>query len=53
MDDEGDDDPLLNLFDSGTQVDEVAQNLDSYGDMPPYGYGTTDFEYWRVLSGVY
>ena len=37
MDSDGDDDPLINLFDAGTQVDEVAQNLDSYGDMPPYG----------------
>jgi hypothetical protein len=32
----GDDDPLLNLFDAGTQVDEIASDLDTDGDLPPY-----------------
>ena len=36
LDSDGDDDPLLNLFDAGQQQDEVAQNLDSYGDLAPY-----------------
>ena len=40
LDSEGDDDPLLNLFDYGTEIDEIAENLDNYGDLPPYGYGT-------------
>jgi hypothetical protein len=40
MDDEGDDDPLLNLFDDGAQTDEIAQVLDSYGDRPPYSIGS-------------
>ena len=44
FDSEGDDDPLLNLFDDGTQVDEIAQNIDDDNDKPPYSYGsgTTD-----------
>mgnify|MGYP000499611228 CR=1 FL=1 len=42
IDSGGDDDPLLNLFDDGTQVDEIAQNLDSYGDVPPYAWDATD-----------
>jgi hypothetical protein len=37
----GDDDPILNLFDDGTQVDEIAQNLDSYGDLTPYANDST------------
>ena len=36
MDSEGDDDPLLNLFDDGTVVDEIAQNLDDENDLAPY-----------------
>lgn len=39
MDSEGDDDPLINLFDSGTQVDEIAADLDNFGDYPPYSLG--------------
>ena len=42
LDAEGDDDPLLNLFDYGTEIDEIAQNLDSYGDRPPYAYDVND-----------
>lgn len=42
LDSEGDDDPLLNLFDYGTEIDEIAQNLDSYGDAPPYGWDATN-----------
>lgn len=34
------DDPLLNLFDDGTQVDEVADNLLSIGEDTPYSVGT-------------
>ena len=40
MDSEGDDDPLLNLFDDGAQTDEIAQVLDNYGDRPPYAIGS-------------
>ena len=40
MDSDGDDDPLLNLFDDGTVVDEIATNLDNFGDRPPYSIGT-------------
>lgn len=38
LDPDGDDDPLLNLFDYGSEIDEIAANLDNYGDLPPYGY---------------
>ena len=51
MDSDGDDDPLINLFDAGTQVDEIAQNLDSYGDMPPYGLGTADSNIGEFYPG--
>jgi hypothetical protein len=34
------DDPLLNLFDDGTQVDEIADNLLSLGEDAPYALGT-------------
>jgi len=34
------DDPLLNLFDDGTQVDEIADNLLSLGEDAPYSLGT-------------
>ncbi len=30
------DDPLLNLLDAGTQFDEIAENIMSEGDQPPY-----------------
>ncbi len=40
FDSSGDDEPLTNLFDSGSQVDDIAQNLDSYGDAPPYHIGS-------------
>ena len=36
-DSDGDDDPLLNLFDSGSQVDEIANKLDVSNDRTPYG----------------
>ena len=36
VDSDGSDDPLLNLFDSGSQVDEVAASLESDGDQAPY-----------------
>lgn len=36
VDSDGDDDPLLNLFDDGTQVDEIAEDLMAFGDSPPY-----------------
>ena len=36
FDTDGDDDPLLNLFDDGTQRDEVASDLVAFGDEPPY-----------------
>ena len=36
VDSDGSDDPLLNLFDSGSQVDEIAANLESDGDQAPY-----------------
>ena len=31
------DDPLVNVFDYGTTVDEVVQNLEGFNDAPPYG----------------
>ena len=36
VDSEGDDDPLLNLFDAGTNMDEIADNLANDGDQAPY-----------------
>lgn len=36
FDTDGDDDPLLNLFDDGTQTDEIADDLAAFGDEPPY-----------------
>ena len=36
MDEDGSDDPLLNLFDAGTQVDEIATDLETLHDSPPY-----------------
>jgi hypothetical protein len=40
MDSQGDDDPLLNLMDDGSQVDEIASDLDTDGDLPPYAIGS-------------
>jgi hypothetical protein len=34
------DDPLLNLFDDGTQVDEIADNLQTIGEDTPYDRDT-------------
>lgn len=31
------DDPLVNVFDFGTTVDEVVDNLEAHNDAPPYG----------------
>lgn len=39
-DEDGSDDPLLNLFDDGTQIDEIAENLKADGDKPPYAHST-------------
>jgi hypothetical protein len=36
VDSEGSDDPLLNLFDYGTEIDEIAFDLENDGDNPPY-----------------
>ena len=36
FDSDGDDDPLLNLFDSGSQIDEIAEDLANRNDSPPY-----------------
>jgi hypothetical protein len=36
VDSEGSDDPLLNLFDYGTEIDEIASDLENDGDNPPY-----------------
>jgi hypothetical protein len=36
VDSDGSDDPLLNLFDAGTQADEIAFNLENDGDQAPY-----------------
>lgn len=36
VDSQGSDDPLLNLFDAGTHVDEVASDLGNDGDQAPY-----------------
>ena len=36
VDSEGSDDPLLNLFDYGTEIDEIAHDLGNDGDNPPY-----------------
>lgn len=35
-DSQGSDDPLLNLFDSGSQVDEIAADLENDANAPPY-----------------
>ena len=40
VDSDGSDDPLLNLFDAGTQVDEIADDLLLDGDAPPYAIGS-------------
>lgn len=32
----GDDDPLANLFDDGTAVDEIIEDMQDRGDAPPY-----------------
>lgn len=39
-DSDGDDDPLLNLFDAGSQIDEIANKLDENNNRTPYGNGT-------------
>jgi hypothetical protein len=36
MDEDGSDDPLLNLFDTGTHVDEIASDLENDNDSAPY-----------------
>jgi hypothetical protein len=36
VDSEGSDDPLLNLFDYGTEIDEIAFDMANDGDNPPY-----------------
>ena len=36
IDSDGDDDPIVNLFDDGTQTDEIAADLVALGDSPPY-----------------
>lgn len=36
VDTDGDDDPLVNLFDSGTHIDEIVEDLQSNNDLPPY-----------------
>lgn len=41
VDSEGDDDPLANLFDAGTQHDEILQDLESDNDQPPYAHTST------------
>lgn len=33
------DDPLVNVFDDGTQDDEVIDNLEEQNDTPPYNHG--------------
>jgi hypothetical protein len=33
------DDPLVNVFDDGTQDDEVIDNLEEQNDTPPYSHG--------------
>ena len=34
------DDPLVNLFDDGTQVDEIVNDLEAHNDEPPYHYAS-------------
>lgn len=51
FDDGGDDEPLTNLFDDGTTIDEIAQNLDSYGDKPPYHVGAGDSDRGESYPG--
>lgn len=51
FDDQGDDDPLLNLFDSGTQVDEIAASLEDDNNTPPYSYGTGDSDRGESYPG--
>lgn len=37
FDTDGDDDPLINIFDAGTHVDELADVVANDSDEPPYG----------------
>ena len=39
LDSDGDDDPLVNLFNDGTQIDDIAENLISDNNNPPYSLG--------------
>ena len=51
LDDEGDDDPLLNLFDYGSEIDEIASDLDTDYDMPPYGHPTNASDIGEYYPG--
>ena len=33
------DDPLVNIFDDGTHIDEVIDNIEGENDLPPYSVG--------------
>lgn len=36
---EASDDPIVNLFDDGTVIDEIVQDLEDHNDEPPYNLG--------------
>lgn len=38
LDSDSDDDPLANLFDSGTETDEILDDLQTDNDLPPYSF---------------
>ena len=50
-DSDGDDDPLANLFDDGTQDDEILQNIDDHGNSPPYHMGSDDSDLGESYVG--
>ena len=50
-DSDGDDDPLANLFDDGTQDDEILQNIDDHGNAPPYHMGANDADMGESYVG--
>jgi hypothetical protein len=50
-DSDGDDDPLLNLFDDGAQTDEIANKLDVSNDRAPYGNSNTESDIGELYPG--
>jgi len=51
LDIDGDDDPLVNLFDDGTQTDEIAEDLMFDNNQPPYSHGADSADYGESYPG--